>query len=455
MAQFLSQYTVPSINSIDARLVLSNEVLLNIFQKQIEGAGGRGVYQGFSNDTSGAQIRVIRMKPLTQEARELGATLNGGNFPTVTEEPTTQGYGLDVITTIDQPVDIARASMDMIPIDLAGQSTVNLANLFALNLNAMTIAGKYLKSSGNNKGYNSASTDTLHLQTTFLEANSLLDEGDVANGITIFPQDDRIGVIRPSWRAKLLSKGVLVIGGANYAYDILAKGVLSAGATPNKMDNGYVGDFDGVPMHIAATAIWSKAEQYLGLPAGSLDKVVGYFSSGTGNLRGIAANEQIKLIDAPAGQGVRMQPLYRMGFNCIYPKANAFIYNASTPVDIIDGLTDLGATKLCLKAPGSRGTLSIAIAAATKTPTVTLPTGATLEIGKYFAVLSNGIAYAETVEGFITGYAATDAALKGDFTSGDAVTIAAAGTYYMWCLAEDTYGNVAVKKSAAITVSGN
>lgn len=454
MAQFLSQYTVPNINSIDARLVLANEILLNIFQKQIEGAGGRGVYQGFSNDTSGAQIRIIRVKPLTQEARELGATLNGGNFPTVTEEPTTQGYGLDVITSIDQPVDIARASMDMIPVDLAGQTSRNIADLFALNLNAMTIAGKFLKSSGNFIAYNSASTDEKALQLAFLEANDKLNEGDIDNGVSIFPMNDRTSVIKPSWRSKLMAKGVLVVGGANYAYDILAKGVLSAGATASTMENGYVGDFDGTPVHIASTVVWSKAEKFIGLPAGSMDKVIGYFSSALGNIRAVAANEQVKVIDAPAGQGVRLQPLYRMGFNTIYPKANAFIYNAATPVDIIAGLTTLGATKLCLKAPGSRGTLSIAIAAATQTPTTTLPSGATAEISKYFATLTSGVDYAETVEAFITGYAATVAGLKGDFTSGSAVTVGANGTYKMWCLVEDTYGNVAVKKSANFTISG-
>ena len=115
MATFLADYGKPVINDIDARLVLANEVLLNIFQGQIEGAGGRGVNQTFSNDTSGAQIRVLRINPLTQEARELGATLGGGNFPNATEQPTTQEYGLDVITVIDQPIDIAQVSRDMIP----------------------------------------------------------------------------------------------------------------------------------------------------------------------------------------------------------------------------------------------------------------------------------------------------------------------------------------------------
>ena len=452
MATFLADYGKPVINDIDARLVLANEVLLNIFQGQIEGAGGRGVNQTFSNDTSGAQIRVLRINPLTQEARELGATLGGGNFPNATEQPTTQEYGLDVITVIDQPIDIAQVSRDMIPIDLLGGVTKNIGQLVDLNLNAMTIAGKFLKSSGNYKAYNSASTDVNHIQTVFLNANSELDDGDEDNGITMFPQDDRIAIIRPSWRAKLLANGVLVVGGANYAYEILAKGVLSTAATENKMQNGYIGDFDGVPVHIAASAIWNKAAAYLGLPADALAKAIGYFSSGIGNLRGVATNEQIKIIDAPAGQGIRLQPLYRMGFNTIIPKSNVFIYNDAAPIDIVEELKDLDVT-LKLKAPGSRSAPTLTWVGATATPTFAATTGSVVK-ALYFAVLSSGVDYGATLEGFLKGYAATDAALKGDMTSATALTIGTNGTYNLWGLVTDTDGNVKVAKSAATHTKG-
>lgn len=77
--QTLYDVKTPNINGNVAQIVLANTLLANIYQGQIF-EEKRGVTQTYSTDTSGAQIRVRRILPLKQEAREVGASINGGSF---------------------------------------------------------------------------------------------------------------------------------------------------------------------------------------------------------------------------------------------------------------------------------------------------------------------------------------------------------------------------------------
>ena len=453
--QFLTDFKAPFINGIAAKRILVNETLQNIFQGEIE-SEKRGVTQRFTTDVSGAQIRVIRVLPLTQLARELGSGLNGENFNTLVEQPRTEQYGLDVITVIDAPVDIPNVNQDMLPIDLMEKVTKEISNLINLNTNAMTIAGKYHKTftdvaNANIVYFDPASTDASALQTAFLLANSALDDGDLTNGVAMFPMDDRVAVIQTAYRAKLLAKGVLVLGGSNYAQEMLAGGQLSPGAKLNKLENGYIGDFDGVPVHIVSSLIWRTTERYLGLPAGELAKVIGYFSSGLANVRGIAYNENMKIIDSPQGAGVRLQPLFRMGFKSFYTKGNVFIIEGTS---YTSPLTALSSTAKLL-APGSRvvPTVTTVVGDETITPTVTLGAGKTSVASQYF--VSTNAAVALTAGAFDTAYAAAAAGAKGTLVSGTAVALGALanGTYVGYFKVIDSDGTFAVVKSASVVVA--
>jgi hypothetical protein len=458
--QFLADFKSPFINGIAAQRILTNEVLQNIFQGEIE-SEGRGVTQRFTSDTSGAQIRVVRVLPLTQKARELGAGLNGNSFNTITEQPRTEQYGLNVITVIDAPIDIPNVNQDMLPIDLLEKVTKEISNLVNLNTNAITIAGKYKKSfldaAPSVVYYNSGSTDPKELQKRFLDAHSKLDDGDLENGVSIFPTDDRVGVIKASYRAKLLSEGVLVLGGSNYAQELLAAGVLSPGAKQNKLQNGYIGDFDGTPIHIASSLIWRTAEEYLGLPNGELNNIIGYFSSGMSNARGVAYNRDVKIIDSPSGQGVRLQPLFRLGFESFYAKGNVFIVDGTSYAAPIKALETIASGTVKLLAPGSRiiPTLSLLVGDEAVTPTLTLGTSKTLLTGtnQYFFSTSNDVAL--TYSAFTTARTAAAAGVKGTYTSGTLINVSgyAANTYYGYFLAVDNDGTVQVTKTGAVVVT--
>jgi hypothetical protein len=471
--QFLADFNTPYINSIAAKRILVNEALKNIYQGEIE-SEGRGVTQKFTKDTAGAQIRVIRVLPLTQEARELGSGLNGENFNTIVEQPRTQQYGLDVITVIDAPVDIPAVNQDMIPIDLLAIETKNITDIVTLNVNAMTIAGKFHKSFTSTTPsvvyYNPNSSDEKALQTAFLEANGRLDDGDLDNGVAMFPTDDRVFVIKASYRVKLMSKGVLVLGGSNYAQEMLAAGVLSPGARANKLQNGFIGDLDGVPVHMASSLIWSVTEKYLGLPQGELDKVIGYVSSGMTNARGIAYAENMKMIDSPSGQGIRMQPLFRMGFESFYGKGNVWLVETTTdsytsPLTAIDALVP-NTTKV--KAPGSRFTPTINIAKLSNNSasvTTTLGAGKTLlanTVEYYWMVdylAANYLNVPNTLTGFETiknqsygpnSYGTINSTNAPIYFSNTFGSLDSNKVHYVWAKAIDSDGTATVTRTSFV-----
>lgn len=443
MANFLSDYNQPTINSVQARLVLSTEVLLNIGQNIVEN-DGEGVTQRIAKDAKGGRINVIRVLPSTQKARVLGADYNGGNFPTTYGQPQTVQYGLDVITVIDEPVALRNATKDMIPVDLLAATTRNLGLLYARNVNAITVAGKIAKSLTAAQLVEVGSTSDAW-RAAIIGANAKLDEGDADNGVDMFPTEDRILVIKPSVRPYLLSASGVLIGGSNFAQDILAKGTLDVGSKRDQR-NGYIGVVDGLPAYILSTPVWNLAEEYLGLPLGELADVYGYISSGMANARGIALEDTIKIVDAPMAAGVLIQPDCRIGFEAFYIKGNVFLVKSGYAVPTEFAATD---TKIKVLAPGSRQKPTVVLTGsgtdANAVATITAGTGRTIKTKQYVFASSGTLAL--TVATFNATYAA-ESTNKGTITSGANITVPS-GAVYLYTKVVDDLGNYVVSKSEA------
>ena len=352
-SQYLSDFAQPAINGNIARRVLANETLRGVTQGVLEN-NGEGVTQRFSNDTTGAQIRITQFMPFNQEARELGATLNGENFDGRTAlQATTNGLGVDVITVINQNIDIPQVTMDMLPIDFLGQVKENLTMDINNNINAMTIGGKFVATANNIAAGNddfkyitSATATGNDWRLAFMEMDAKLDDGDIDNGLANFPSEDRCFVVKASIIPMLFSNGILSLGGANHAYEMLAMGGISPNAKQD-IRSGYAGELLGKPVYKFVSLIAKLAAKYAGVPVWAFDEVYAYESSGFANVRALAQNDEIKLIDSPDGQGVRVQPNFRMGFKSLYAKGNVFLVET--------GYTNpASAGALTLKAPASR-----------------------------------------------------------------------------------------------------
>ena len=248
-----------------------------------------------------------------------------------------------------------------------------------------------------------------------------LDKGDKAHGVSMFPQDDRIGLVSVDWYAEIVSvNGVFQLGGANYAYDILRKGVISQNAEQEKLADGYVGDMYGIPFHTVSPLVFATACDYLGFPEEEFDdNLICIIKSAHGNLFALASGSSIKTIDSPLGQGIRLQPLYRMGAACVMPKANSLLVKNTfvNPYGLKAIFTS--GVEWGYKAPGSRQALGLSVVTAA-TKSVTASVTKTVVGNRYV----ESDAPLKTIGEFLAAYNA-NGAVKGTLTLGTAATISA------------------------------
>lgn len=433
------------INSSVAAHVFAATALQNIYQGEIE-QGGRGVTQEFSTNTAGSTITIIRPLPLPVKARELGASINGGNFSGVVHEPQSDSYELRIITTIDDVVDIPNVTLSMIPVSIASLYIRNISDKVTLNVNAIKIAAALYTSLNAYAADPTKAYVLTHgadkIVNDVIKTNAKLGKGSVEDGVSMFPTNDRIGLVSVDWYAELLSSnGVFQLGGANYGYDIARKGTIDAQTERVELENGYIGTLAGIPFHTVSDLVWATASEYLGFPEGELSHIIAIVKSAHGNLFGLAAGSSIKTIDAPAGQGVRLQPLYRMGAACVIAKANSILVDSDWANPY--GLKALTGNAVTFKytAPGSRRVLA---------PTVTKA-----ESGKFTPACEGAVkcfyvkATAATVGDFLKAYNA-EGAVKGEATLGSQATVTASAGDAVTFLFVDAQGTTKLVTEASL-----
>lgn len=355
MATAFGNYREPYINNATLKKLYSKVVKDNIFQ-DIIARDGEACTEKYCEDTSVAQVTVLRVLPGNGDPRAIGADKNGGFFnadgASLSE---TVAYGVNLLDVFDKMHDIPEVQQDMMSVDLAAQRAKIVGGQVARGINGCTFAAQLAKN------FNDIATSTItsNLVTlpatpggadylnAIIEASAHLDDGDVDNGVDTYPIEERAIFVRPSLYAKLMQKGAIIVGGSNYAQDMLKDGGVSHG---DKADNvtGFCGRILDMPVYKIAKPTMAMVEAYLGLTAGALDKVAGFVVSGTGTLRGLAFNATIKQIDSPDGAGIRMQPLYRWGAECILGTSVSVI----TENGFVNPATN--EAPLVVKAPASR-----------------------------------------------------------------------------------------------------
>ena len=372
ISQILSPTNATYVNGVSARRNFSAAVLENMYQGLVEKAD-RGVNDEFvstKDAEESAQVFVNRILPTKMQPREMGASVNGGSFSANQHYTQTITVAIDILMVLDDPIIIPRARQDMIPVDLLAKQTKIYSDRLATILNGATASSKLMKSwlaeaEGKEINKKVISASDITNSTTadnkvlkkFIEANSLLDEGDMENGIDIFPLDTRIAVFKVSYRAVLKGSGVLNLGGANYGYEIAQHGGVDKEGRVRTVEDGFVGEIDGVPCHLISNESLQHASQFLGLPALELKNspFSGYIASSYANARGISASEQTKVVDAISGQGLVLQPYTKFGVACWYEKGNVIITNAEyNPIKGLKDLFDDNTIVFKVKPAGSR-----------------------------------------------------------------------------------------------------
>lgn len=364
-----TSFAAPSIDGQALARQLSPTVLVNVVQSLFH-TPGRGVSQNVVVDTNAAQVRVIREKPLTQKARSLGAATDGGYFSAQSaEQPTSDEYGVNLTLVYDTNIDIPSNMQDMIPIDLANATMRNYNQAVAKNINAATIAEQIARNLEYVAAQEIAATGTGssvqyvrgtdNILTDFFAASLYLDDGDSTNGVDTFPLSSRIALWRAAAKNDWFTSSSSVLDVGNWkAQDMLKIGAVSPEAVPNTDRNGFFGEINQTYHYFVASSVWSLAEDYMRqadapVAAGFLDVVEGYVCASMGTLRGIAINSTMKIIDAPSGPGLRLQPKQRWGVETIYP-ASVVVLHSNTKALYAAKAIDTGAVDpITIVAPAS------------------------------------------------------------------------------------------------------
>lgn len=318
MAYSGTTFSTPKLDGQALRRVTSKQLKENIFQ-EILAIPEKGVTEQFSTDTAASEIRVIRQNIPSIDARELGGAVNGGYFNSENPiMPTSTEYGIKVLYMIDNSIDYPTVMDEMVEVPVAEATNKAVAGVVARNINASTLAhqlaaviNKYV-ADGNGNNINRTAAISGNVKDAIIDASALLDDGDSANGVDSFPTADRQCFIRASQRAALMKTGQVIVGGSNYAQEMLARGVISPDTYKDDRTS-IIGELDGIPVTVVAKNIWTLAETWMGLTAGDLDKIIGVVVAGLATARVLAFNDTVKIIDSPAGMGKRAQYKYRWG----------------------------------------------------------------------------------------------------------------------------------------------
>lgn len=355
MAAKLGNYNEPFVNGATLKRLYSAVVKDNIFQDLFT-RDGEAVTEKYCEDTSVAQVTVLRILPGNGAARAIGADTNGGFF---NDNPAffnqTEAYNIDLLDVVDFMIDIPEVQQDMMSTDLVAQRAKILGGQVSRAVNAMTIAAQ-LARNFNDIASGKVEKNWIVMDATpatgaylkyIVKASANLDNGNPDEGIDTYPIEERAIFLRADYKGELMAAGQLLVGGSNAAQYMVKDGGLSP---DDKSDNvtGFSGRILDMPVYMAGEAVWNMAASYLGIAPDKIKGVKGLVVSGIGTGRGLAFNASIKQIDSPNGAGQRMQPLYRFGAEC---------WDALSVVPIVEnGFTNpaTAGTQLTVVAPGSR-----------------------------------------------------------------------------------------------------
>lgn len=332
MAVLFADIKTPYVDTLTTKRILSPAVKDNIFQG-IFTKPDEAVTEKYSEDTDASEIQIIRLKPTPNDAREIGAEKNGGWFNgEKSAVSATEAYGIRIMQSIDRCIDIPTNAQDMVNVDLLEGEVRNLAGIVNRNINAITIAAQLAKNFNNiagvDKRYGDSAANTVDAVASnwitvsnkkysdaIIDAAAHLDEGNEAQGIDAYPDDQRCVIIRPSAKAEML-KAMTALNGGTAVFDVLKKAGIDTETTPKIATTGYIGEFYNMPVYVASNVVWGLVEKYLGLEAGALNSLVGVVVSAIGTGRALAFNSTIKQVPTYNGQGIHIQPKYRFGAEC-------------------------------------------------------------------------------------------------------------------------------------------
>lgn len=452
-----------------------NDVSIDIAAKAIENymqgdcePGDRGVNSTLTTDkaANNGRIRIYKVGVLPVIPRTMGATFNGGRFSNDIIYANNDEFELDVLSVNDTAIVIPEIQAEMCEsAELRARYAGQIGKTNVKIKNGVCMAAKVYHSFVKDASHKTAITYTVgtdNMKDKVDDALAELLKGDLDNGVDIFPEEtDRI-IFTPNASSYFKKTGTFVVGGSNFAQEMVARGVISPEAARDMLGSGYVGEYSNIPCNMIDNAKLAAADGFLGLLKGTLSNfVLAVVSSAYANYYGM--NDRGVEIGVPEkGRGTILKPLYRFGANTFFTKGNAWItkYGAHDPFSVYGvGSDAIGAVATAtasafnnthwapkLIAPGSRAEIKASV-------TNQAATGASVAVTSNGANLAKGVVVwyaaatdATTVEEFLTGYAAASKKGAVAVSSGSATISGASisGHYNVLAFDEDgTMGAIA------------
>lgn len=350
-----------SINDTALHVAVANELIETIIQNDLY-QNGVGIIQVTTNDAGAAAARVPKIQKSTGKFRTLGADTNGGFKNTSSAQ--TKGLDEEIVDflylydqiedvpnvqqvlSVQNAANVSRRVKEIGKAITRGRNAGTLAHQLQAVINASVTAGAVT-----DRIYDYDATTAGDPLATYRKANAALDNGDDYHDT--FPIEGRLGLWRPEGLMDLMNKGDVIVGGSNFAQEMVSSGavdpVIEIGNLPENV-TGYRGMVLGTAVMVATKPIWDEAESWLGLTAGDLDKIQCVLASYIATGRGNAFPEMTKIIDSPDVNGLRIQPVANFGCKVFFEGGIKLLSNAAVTV----GATNDFESTLTITSPGSQ-----------------------------------------------------------------------------------------------------
>jgi hypothetical protein len=343
----MADFSGYSVNDTALHIAVANQLIETIIQNDLY-QDGVGIIQITADSFGASAVRVPKIAKNTGKYRELGGANNGGFKNTtavktygLTEEIITLKYLYDhmedvpnvqSILSLQNAATVSRRVIEIGKAITRGRNAGTLAHQIGAVLNACVTAAS---GTGRVFTYNPATTGDGLAQ--FRKANAALDNGDTYHDT--YPIEGRLAIWRPNGLMELMDKGDIIVGGSNFAQDMVKSGAVDPTFKDKLPENatGYRGMVHGVPCMVATDPIWAEAETWLGLSEDDLKDFQCVLSSYIATGRGQAFPEQIKVIDSPDVNGLRIQPLSNYGVKVLFEGGIKLITNGAVTFTAVSG----------------------------------------------------------------------------------------------------------------------
>ena len=327
--------TFTPINGSSVDIKISTKILENYFQGDCE-ADGFGVTSNYSqtSDLNAGYVRILKPAYLSMETRQLGATVNGSSYSADALFISNGEYLLPVVEVLDEPIDMPYNNFAMVPQLSRDDFTKQVGGQIAKVKNGLSLAAKLYKSWYEDAAHKSEltfNTSSGNLRATLDQAEDALNAGIPSIGIDAFPEDTRNITFLNGYTQYMRATGAFIVGGSNYAQDMMKSGAVDPTSEKNFLRNGFRGVYGAVPLHLISGLKIAVAEHFLGFPIGTIaaSGLVAVESSAIANHFGVSDSGIQAMSPSPLEQGTRVFPNYRMGAATFYTQGNVVIVNQS------------------------------------------------------------------------------------------------------------------------------